>query len=275
MENLNAITFLNAYSSVYEIGDEVSPRGNLCKERTDFSLVFDLSSCPLSSFKARNLNLKYAKEELLWYLRADRYDTSIEKHASMWAKIKQIDGGYNSNYGQYIFRNRQNPYNGNPMGTQFEYVLKELLMDPDSRRASIVLLKDTHLYSENSDIVCTYAINFRIRKNTLHMTVMMRSNDLIFGTTNDAFCFWGIGQLLYWCLVAERPTLKMGTYTHFANSLHIYERHFKMVEQIIADGMSGYNPIAVPMMTPGEAQLLVASQGRSGPYGQFSEWLMS
>ena len=94
----NAEAFLSAYHDVYEYGDNISPRGQLCKEMSDYVLRFDLNQAPLSNFDARKFNLNYAKQELLWYIRGDRYDAEIEKHASMWAEIKQVDNGYNSNY---------------------------------------------------------------------------------------------------------------------------------------------------------------------------------
>lgn len=270
----NAEAFLSAYDTVYNCGDIVRPRGQLCRELTDYTLKFDLNYAPLSNFEARKFNLKYAKQELLWYIRGDRYDAEIEKHATMWAKLRQIDNGFNSNYGQYIFRNRVHPYNGESIGSQFDFVVSELIRDPDTRRASIVLLKDTHLYSENSDIVCTYALNFRIRQNRLHMTVMMRSSDLIFGITNDAFCFWGIAQLVYGCVRLMVPDLELGQYTHFTNSLHIYERHFGMVQEILIAGLNGYKPIEVPTLSPVEADLIVATKGRTVD-GPFMDWLMS
>ena len=268
----NCYAFLKAYKAVRQYGEPVYPRGMLCLELQDHMISFSTQHSPLSSFKARKLNLNYAKQELLWYLRHDRYDLSIEKHASMWAKIRQPDNGFNSNYGQYIFNDRLNPYKGMSMGSQFAFVVSELIKDPDSRRASIVLLRAEHLYSENSDVVCTYAMNFRIRDNKLNMTVMMRSNDAIFGTTNDVFCFWGIYQMVYALLSDHMLSLQRGIYNHFVNSLHVYEKHFEMLNKLIDDGEAGYQEIVVPFVKADEVRAIVKSNGEdvSGP---FMRWL--
>jgi thymidylate synthase len=236
---LNAEQFLRAYADVMN-GQEVGPRGQLTREVCDYAIVLNMADSPLTSFKARNLNLKYAKQEFLWYLRADKFDRSIEKYATMWQKIRQPDGSYFSNYGQYIFPR------------QYQYVLECLTKDVNSRRASIVLLKPDHLFHDNKDVVCTYAINFRIRNGQLDMTVMMRSNDIIFGMTNDVFCFSMLYRMVLKALSKE-ISCAVGTYTHFVNSLHVYERHFPMIEQLVKDWMSGYEHIYVPWPTEYEA----------------------
>ena len=263
--NINATAYLSAYSEVFHRGEIIVPRGQECLEVCDYKLKLDMSHSVLTSFDARKLNLDYAKQEFLWYLRGDRFDTSIEQHATMWAKLQQADGGYNSNYGQYIFPN------------QFDFVVNELTNDAWSRRASIVLLNESHLYSANTDVVCTYGMNFRIRQGVLDMTVMMRSNDVIFGLTNDAFCFTMIYRMVLACLKGgPYPGLKPGTYTHIANSLHVYERHFRMIEDILDDGLPGYREI--PMYWPSMSEVLDAFKlGRTAGLletdNEFIKWL--
>lgn len=253
----NAETFLQVYKDVFS-GEAVAPRGQVCKEVCDYKFTLDMRHSPLTSFRARGLNLNYAKEEFKWYLRGDKFDDSIEKHATMWQKIKQPDGSYFSNYGQYIF-----PH-------QIRFVINELTMDRNSRRASIVLLNERHLFIENKDVVCTYAINFRIRNNQLDMTVMMRSNDVIFGTTNDVFCFAMLYRMVY-ALLANIIPLSVGKYTHFANSLHVYQRHFDMIGKLIIDGMEGYQSILVPWPTTDEAEMMLLDPSKAE--GPLTRWL--
>lgn len=232
--NPNAPAYLQAYAEVFHHGSLIVPRNEECLEICDYKLVLDMNYSSLTSFDARKLNLAYAKQEFLWYLRGDKFDTTIENYAKMWAKIKQKDGSYNSNYGQYIFPD------------QFQFVVRELSQDRWSRRASIVLLKQEHLYHDNTDVVCTYSMNFRIRDAKLDMTVMMRSNDVIFGLTNDAFCFSLIYRMVYVALLTTYPSLQIGRYTHIANSLHVYSRHWDMIQEILDDGLTGYRDISIP-----------------------------
>jgi len=245
-------------------GRTIRPRGGECMEWEDAQLKLNLMGCPLTNFEARNLNLRYAKQEFLWYLRGDRYDTSIEKCATLWKKIRQADGGYNSNYGQYIFPN------------QFNWVVEQLARDPDSRQASIVLLLPSHLIEGNPDVVCTYGLNFRIRNSHLNMTVMMRSNDIIFGLTNDVFCFSMLYRMIYVALTEMYPTLKVGWYTHFVNSLHVYERHYDMISKIIAGDARKFTPIEVPWPEIEEVRAILSQEDqskRSDEWGPMTKWL--
>lgn len=253
----NSHVFLKVYRDV-SIGRAVSPRGQLCREQLNYQFVLDMGDSPWTEFAERKLNKKYAKQEFLWYLRADKFDRSIEEHATMWKKIIQPDGSYFSNYGQYLFPE------------QFEFVVNELNRDQDSRRASMVLLKKEHLFAENTDVVCTYAINFRIIDGTLHMTVMMRSNDVIFGMTNDVFCFSMLYRLIWAALGAKVGSA--GSYTHFVNSLHVYERHFAMIESIVRRGIYDYTWDYIPWPNQREA-IDTVQDGFQSWRGDWSAWL--
>jgi thymidylate synthase len=49
----------------------------------------------------------------------------------------------------------------------------------------------------------------------------MRSNDLWFGFCNDQYCFSKLQEL-----IALKLNLEIGWYYHFANNLHLYDKHF-------------------------------------------------
>jgi len=261
----NVHTMLMMYSAVSK-GYEINTRGAKCRNVRDMAVVLNAGECPVTSFKARDLNLNYAKEEWLWYLRADPMDDSIEAHAKMWAKLKQPNGSYYSNYGQYLFGR------GEQGKTQFDYVINVLSNERDSRRASMMLLKREHLFEDNSDTVCTYAINFAIIGDCLDMTVLMRSNDVIFGFTNDAFCFWNLYAMVYAVLKDKYPELVPGQYTHFANSMHVYERHYDMIHNILMAHNGDHYKVQVPWPTKEEAIKLVMTNTEEGE-GDYTTWL--
>lgn len=265
-EGGNLDTLIVMYGTVAE-GPTIDVRGSKTRDIRDLAVELHMSGPPvITNFAARKMNLAYAKQEMLWYLRADKYDDSIEQYATMWKKLKQPGGFYYSNYGQYIFFGGES--------SQFMYVVETLLHDQNSRRASMVLLNREHLFCENTDLVCTYAINFHISDDALHMTVMMRSNDVIYGFTNDVFCFSCLYELMYKVLKRSLPELHRGTYTHFTNSMHVYERHFDMIERIVDEGTDAYEPRLVPELDPDEALEIVMSNGAfTGPPGSWSHWL--
>ena len=55
----------------------------------------------------------------------------------------------------------------------------------------------------------------------------MRSNDRIYGFSYDAPWFNYLHKEL-----ANDINIKVGTYRHFATSMHVYERHFNIIENV-------------------------------------------
>ncbi len=264
----NIDSMLKMYKAVRR-GYEIETRGAKCRNVHDMAIILDAKTSVITSFRERKLNLKYAKKEWLWYLTADPMDDSILQHATAWAKLRQPSGEFFSNYGQYLFSIAHGQ-------SQFAYVAKTLKADPQSRRASMVLLRQEHLFPENSDTVCTYAINFTIEGHALNMTVMMRSNDVIWGFTNDAFCFSQVYEFMYQVLKHSMPNIVYGTYTHITNSMHVYERHYSMIDAIINDpsGNGSYVKIDVPKPTAQEVMEILKSGGKTGS-GEYYTWLTS
>lgn len=269
----SARNILQMVHHIMNSGQTVSPRGQKILEIENGSL--DLSPLyPCMSFQDRGLKLDYAKKEWIWKLSGDRFDTSISEHAGAWANLKDVDGGHNSNYGQYFFGQQ----NG------IDWVVKELIRDKDSRRAVIPLLNSDHLRTNNPDHVCTESISFRIRDDMLNMSVNMRSNDFIWGFTNDAITFSCLYRLVYALVRPFYPDLAVGVYHHKADSLHIYERHWKMARQIATNGMEKFFQVDIPMIPEyEEAMLLIATQGKltleeleAKPFStNFYRWLIS
>ena len=96
----------------------------------------------------------------------------------------------------------------------------------------------------------------------------MRSQDAIFGMGNDAPCFSFIHEMVYTELLAAYPDLEMGEYCHFADSFHLYERHFEMLEALASD--SPYLEVDCPKMVATEATSLISQQFQ--PFN-FTNWL--
>lgn len=255
----------NIYIFLYNQGNEVSPRGLLIKEIENFSFNIE-PYVRFISFKSRNLKVDYIKKEFLWYLKGDRFDDSICNFAKLWKTVMNSDGSFNSNYGQYIFGDQN----------QYDNVFNILKKDKDSRRASIVILNKDHLKSNSNDIPCTYSISFRIRNNKLNMSVRMRSNDAIYGLGNDLPCFSIIHEMMYNSLKEVYPSLEYGIYNHNAESFHVYEKHFQLLEKI-AIGNDEYISINCPKIKNSqEVKFLRQLDFSNIPEDyQFTRWLVS
>ena len=93
--------------------------------------------------------------------------------------------------------------------------------------------KPNHQYTDNKDFVCTMYANLHIRNNKLHMSVFMRSNDSIWGTPTDVAFFCSLQMQIHSHLKQIYPGLELGSYTHVANSYHIYDRHYTLAERML------------------------------------------
>ena len=91
--------------------------------------------------------------------------------------------------------------------------------------------------------------------------------------TNDVFFYGYLHQMVWACLRDYYPNLDLGCYTHVADSLHIYERHFKMTEDILKDGTEGWYKIEAPVVSCGHEVALLRYKQESESNYHFSEWL--
>jgi len=218
--------FTGIISKINDSGSESQPR-NL-KVRELIYGQFDVDSTqPFASFKDRAFNWKYFAGEVAWYLKKDNDIDYINKFSNFWKGITNPNSNtINSNYGSLLF------------GSQLKWCLDSLKADNNTRQAIAFLNQPKFQFEGNKDFVCTMYLNFFIRDNKLNMKVQMRSNDIFYGLTFDAPFFAVVHQHMLLWLKETYPTLELGTYTHFADNIHYYERHFELSEQILTNGLS-------------------------------------
>lgn len=258
---LACLNYYTALERLWRDGRLTSPRGQLVRELLGVQLVFSGRSRFLT-FPQRKLNMDYIKREMLWYLRGNRFDDSICDHAKIWKDIKSPDGGIESNYGQYLFP-RDHETGKILENSGISRVVNTLLGDKDSRRAAVMILGNRHLDQlELKDYPCTCSLNFHIRDGRLMMHVHMRSQDAVFGLGNDlpffSFVHEMVANLFNSRALIEDGHIVVGELYLTADSWHVYERHFSMVNDILE------NPVAVeldcPFMAPGEAEHLLSPE---------------
>ena len=212
--------FKNAQEAFEHLYDEIMLYGIYCpqqKTKSLYNIGFTITDPNNNSIDTewRHWSKKYAEREWNWYLSQNRSVEEIKKYAPIWDKMHNGDNIVNSNYGWQWSRNNQ-----------LDKCIEQLKKDKFTRQAYISIFdgkeKDEYAY----DTPCTLSIGFYVLPylgNKLNMTVIMRSNDLIYGFCNDQYCF---SKLL--SLVATELNLKVGNYFHFAQNLHIYEQHFNL-----------------------------------------------
>jgi thymidylate synthase len=156
-----------------------------------------------------------------------------------WLYAADDHGNINSNYGHLVFSDKYH--------SQYKQAFNELVRNPDSRRAQMVYNRPSIWveYDEGgkSDFICTNAQTFYIRDGKLHMVSQMRSNDVVFGYKNDyAWAQYVMTKFVKeWNDMANEhnvstysqdpiQTITKGDLIWSVMNLHVYDRHFKLVE---------------------------------------------
>lgn len=170
----------------------------------------------------------YAKRELAWYNSMSLCVDDIPGETPViWKQVSSNkEHLINSNYGFLMF----SPKNY----SQYNHVIRQLKNNKNSRQAVAIYIRPT-IHSEwdsdgKSDFICTNAVHYEIRNNKLHVVVQMRSNDAIFGFKNDLIWQKYVTTMLLSDLMSTYPLLEMGEIIWQVASLHIYKRHFYLVD---------------------------------------------
>ncbi len=225
-------------------GEKSSPRGMESKEILDASFYLSNPRNRVISSAFRSVKPKYLVGEFIWYLTGSLKVSDIIRYSKFWSKLADENGMINSNYGEKILWSERGvllaPTEYESSGvSQMMSVAKLLWEDPDSRRAIINIHKGTP--KNLKDVPCTLTMQFFIRDRKLHLSVNMRSNDLVLGFSNDVFQFTMFQELLLRILQtnSDFKDLELGGYHHHAGSLHVYENHY---DKISSEVMSDFSP---------------------------------
>ena len=123
------------------------------------------------------------------------------------------------------------------MEHQIPWVVNELKRNPDSRRAVIVIRDEDDLSSDSP--ACLQHIHYLIRNGALQCKVLFRSNDATKAAFMNAFAL-----IMLQKRIADAVGVPVESYTHRANSFHVYERDYTMfdgyVQRIKAGGELAY-----------------------------------
>lgn len=215
-----SVVFKNIISDIKMYGEVSKPRDLEVTELMYAGYKVDPKQA-FANFTSREFNWKYFAGELAWYLNKDTNIDYINQFSGFWKNITNPGTNeINSNYGSLLF------------GEQLQWVVDSLKKDKNSRQAIAFLNQPKYQFEGNKDFVCTMYLNFSIRKDKLDMKVQMRSNDVFYGLTFDAPFFAFVQQHVYLWLKSTYPELELGTYHHYADNIHFYERHFELAETI-------------------------------------------
>lgn len=127
-----------------------------------------------------------------------------------------------SNYGQRLLRPR-------PGIDQVAACIERVRQDPNTRRAAMTVYQPEDAGRESFDIPCTFGVLLSPRDGRLHQTVVMRSNNAWMLLPYNIFEFSLLGEL-----IASESDLDVGSYHHFAVSMHLYEDDFESAREAVS-----------------------------------------
>ena len=172
----------------------------------------------------------YANREHDWYISQSLNVNNIEGEVpKIWRDIADSKGFINSNYG-FLALSSEN-------GSQFYNAIKSLQNDKSSRQAIMVYTRPSiHVdafVDGRRDFICTNTQQFILRNDMLNLIVNQRSCDAIYGFRYDMRWASYLLDEAIAILKNSYPNLVRGELILQTGSLHIYPRHFKLIEEYI------------------------------------------
>jgi len=200
--------------------------GKQTKETTGASFILTDPKENLIHNVARGMKFDFARKFFDWILAGESDVSKLYSSNDNAKKYDDDSKGRNTAYGPRI-------------NAQIEAVIKELQLNPGSRRPVIhillpedlEMLDDKRKGQERTEYPCTIAIQFMIRNNDLNMYVMMRSNNIVTTLCYDVYNFTNL--MMYVC--SRLNEINLGWYHHHMMSAHIYKEEEPLVRKILHD----------------------------------------
>lgn len=180
-----------------------------------------------------------------------------------------------SNYGQRILHPR-------PGLDQLKAAIDRLIKDRHTRRAAISIYHPEDVVRLSNDIPCAFGLFYHIRGDVLHSTTVMRSNNAFILLPYNLFEFSLLAEV-----VATEVKVPLGSLTHTALSMHVYEEHVDAARKVVDEYFkrrTGLKRVSIPEMPADpdplqqikdlviiESNLRHESQGLTG--SNIEEWI--
>lgn len=163
------------------------------------------------------ISIGYAMAELVWIMNGEDCADVINFFNPQLKKFAGDAKYYHGAYGKRI----RSHYGFDQLEKAY-YALQSV---PESRQVVIQIYdarKDFPIDNgrpRDDDIPCNICSMLKVRQGKLVWSQIMRSNDVLFGMPYDFIQFTGLQEIL-----AGWLGLDLGTYNHYSDSLHLYNR---------------------------------------------------
>jgi len=207
--------YLQIREELLNTTQEVSPRGLKTKEISPAIIQLHNPRSRLIYNSKRKFNLPFAVSEAILFFGDNNL---LELYSHYNKNVEQFSDDGKIARGAY----------GPRIHNFIRGIVEKLEEKEDTRQAVLNIYSAAYdIYITSKDIPCTLTLQFLIRNNKLDLIVNMRSNDFIWGTPYDIFVF-----TIFQEVIANELGKDVGDYYHIVGSLHVYEYHYKLLEEI-------------------------------------------
>lgn len=196
----------------------VSPRGLLVREQ--LAGWYTVPMPAYLSLPSRKVNKAFMFAEAAWIISGSNRYSALEPYMKRYKDFSDDGIFLRGAYGPKIV-------------DQLGYVVDAIEADVDTRQAVMNIWRERP--GKSKDIPCTLSFQFLVRNGELHAVVTMRSQDIVLGYTYDVFTFSMVAQAVRLLLRERGVETELGSLTVTAGSLHLYDSHFKSVDDYLLD----------------------------------------
>jgi len=184
---------------------------------------YDINNNEFPITTLRNTAIKTGIKEILWIYQkqSNSLIDAREMGINWWDEWEVENGNVGQRYGATIKK-----YN------LIDDLLKSLKNDPFSRRHIINMYQYSDLNETKGLYPCAYETLWSVYKHNnqyfLDLTLIQRSNDYVMaGYINK------IQYVALQMMIASHLGYNVGKFSHLTQNLHIYDRHFSAVEEML------------------------------------------
>ncbi|WNN95844.1 thymidylate synthase [Microbacterium phage ChikPic] len=214
--------------------------------RTGNKVLYSVNWLATQDSMIGQINEDWVRRELAWFNSgSDKLEDMEGPVPKLFQACAGWDGKVNSAYGYVLFGKGEllpEP------PTLYQRVLNTFVKEGSGTRHAVAIISDRDIhalaaYNGRRDFICTNALNFMIdADNRLHIIAQMRSMDAVFGYRAD-YSMWD--DLMKRLLIdlnnhpafggTEGNSVFRGNITFQVANLHVYPRHFALLEETAAD----------------------------------------
>lgn len=232
--------FIGTAHKVMGEGREIRIKGKTTKELTGYAFSVDRADERMLTIPERNTNPFAQIAETLWMIRGRDDLDWLELYIPQCKKWSDDGLTWRGAYGPRLraWNSMDDVLKESMLITddQVELVLQMLKEKPKTRQAVMTIWDPDRDWVKSKDIPCNNWLHWVIRENELHLSVAVRSNDVVYGFSHNDFFSWSVllQMMAYW------TGTNVGKINWFAGSYHIYERHWDLVSNL-SDGLNIYD----------------------------------